>query len=52
MLVAFAARPEFHWQATSPADWRVRPADWPETRYEQKARREGRRCYYFRWRRA
>lgn len=28
-------------------DWRVRPADWPETRYQQKALREGRTCHYF-----
>jgi len=26
-----------------------RTADWPETRYEQKAAREGRVRYYFRW---
>lgn len=28
-------------------DWRVRPDDWPETRYEAKAKREGRPCHYF-----
>lgn len=49
MLVAIAAVPEFRWLAAGPADWRVRPADWPETRYEQKAHREGRRCAYLRF---
>lgn len=28
-------------------DWRVPPADWPGTRYEAKAFREGRTCHYF-----
>jgi tRNA (guanine-N7-)-methyltransferase len=50
-LTAFAAEPRFVWQADGPADWRVRPGDWPETRYEAKAVREGRRRYYFRFRR-
>jgi tRNA (guanine-N7-)-methyltransferase len=27
----------FEWPATRAADWRTRPADWPSTRYEQKA---------------
>lgn len=49
MLIAFAAEPRFRWIADGPDDWRVRPADWPETRYESKAMREGRRCYYFRF---
>ena len=52
ILMAFAECPEFEWQARSPADWRVRPGDWPETRYEQKAHREGRRCAYLRFVRA
>ena len=50
-LEAFQGDKRFHWQAETPADWRVRPADWPETRYEAKAHREGRVCYYFRFRR-
>ena len=49
MLQAFREVPQFKWQAESPADWRIRPADWPETRYEQKAAREGRQRYYFRF---
>ncbi len=34
--------PVFSWQARSPRDWRVRPDDWPPTRYEQKAATAGR----------
>jgi tRNA (guanine-N7-)-methyltransferase len=48
-LIALLAAPEFSWAATGPEDWRQRPADWPETRYETKAVREGRRRYYFRF---
>ena len=36
----------FTWTANRAADWRERPADWPETRYERKAAREGRRACY------
>lgn len=52
MLEAFAAEPSFLWQAAGPDDWRVRPSDWPETRYEAKAVREGRKRYYLRFLRA
>lgn len=33
----------------NPADWRVRPADWPPTRYEQKAVAAGRQPAYLRF---
>ena len=36
----------FTWTAAGPDDWRNRPADWPQTRYERKAVREGRRASY------
>ena len=39
----------FAWMAESAADWSVRPSDWPKTRYEAKALRDRRRCYYFRF---
>ncbi|MFA5957539.1 tRNA (guanosine(46)-N7)-methyltransferase TrmB [Hyphomicrobium sp.] len=52
MLEAFALEPRFIWQAASPDDWRIRPSDWPETRYEAKAVREGRKRYYLRFLRA
>jgi tRNA (guanine-N7-)-methyltransferase len=51
MLLALAGRPELVWQAERPGDWRQRPADWPATRYEQKALAAGRPCIYLRYRR-
>jgi len=39
----------FRWAAEKAADWRVRPADWPATRYERKALQAGRRCVYLRF---
>lgn len=50
-LQALMGDGRFVWTAADPRDWRVRPEDWPPTRYEQKAVREGRRCYYFSFRR-
>jgi tRNA (guanine-N7-)-methyltransferase len=41
----------FRWLIEGPQDWRRRPADWPETRYEQKALAEGRRPVYLRFER-
>jgi len=36
-MVEHACRhPAFEWLAETPADWRGRPEDWPETRYEKK----------------
>ena len=49
LLEAFPSEPRFRWLAEGPADWRVRPDDWPETRYEAKAAAAGRRRYYFRF---
>lgn len=51
ILMAFQACPEFEWLAESAADWRERAADWPPTRYEAKAEREGRRSSFLRFRR-
>ncbi|MGK6322334.1 tRNA (guanine(46)-N(7))-methyltransferase TrmB [Sphingomonas sp. DT-51] len=42
-------RRDFTWTATRPADFLERPADWPETRYERKARRQGHEVWYFRY---
>lgn len=39
-------QPAFAWQARAPRDWRVRPDDWPATRYEQKAAKAGRRSAF------
>ena len=38
---------EFRWTAGAAADWRCRPDDWPQTRYEEKAIAAGRPRYYF-----
>jgi tRNA (guanine-N7-)-methyltransferase len=51
MLLAARECGVFDWQARRPSDWRVRPQDWPATRYQQKADREGRQCYYLSFRR-
>jgi tRNA (guanine-N7-)-methyltransferase len=52
IFMALAATPSLRWTAARSADWRHRPDDWPETRYEQKAIREGRPCCYLRFERA
>lgn len=51
MLLAVRRQGGFVWQVQSPSDWRLRPSDWPETRYERKARRAGRHPYFLRLRR-
>ena len=33
--------PRFIWLARKSCDWQLPPADWVETRYEQKARARG-----------
>lgn len=43
--------PDFEWLARGPGDWRSRPEDWPQTRYEQKAIEAGRRPVFLRFRR-
>src|SRR5207344_1944858 len=49
ILQAALAHPAFIWTARRPSDWRVRGEDWPSTRYEQKAIRDGRRGYFFKF---
>jgi tRNA (guanine-N7-)-methyltransferase len=41
----------FQWMAESAKDWRERPPDWPETRYERKALADGRKPAYLSFRR-
>lgn len=38
---------DFVWHAESEQDFLTRPEDWPETRYERKARRLGHEVWYF-----
>lgn len=40
------SHPGFRWLATKANDWRLRTEDWPQTRYEAKAVREGRKPLY------
>ena len=50
-LAHMRAHGGFEWLAERPADWREPPAGWPGTRYEAKARREGRMPAYLHFRR-
>ena len=50
-MMVMNGRRDFEWLATGPVDFLTRPADWPETRYERKARRQDREVWYFRYRR-
>lgn len=47
-----ALREDFRWTATRPADWRTPHEGWSETRYADKAAREGRHDTFFRYTRA
>ena len=40
---------EFHWPVRRPTDWREPPADWPQTRYDGKARAQARPVSYLRF---
>lgn len=48
-MMVMNRRRDFTWQANSASDFRQRPDDWPETRYERKARRKGHDVWYFRY---
>ena len=48
-MMVMDRRRDFAWQAAHPRDFLTRPADWPETRYERKARRQGHEVWYFRY---
>ena len=50
-MMVMAGLPQFEWQIEGPKDFLVRPDDWPETRYEAKARAKGHEVWYFRYRR-
>lgn len=51
MLAHLARHDAFCWMARRPSDWRQRPDDWPPTRYEAKAREQGRAPVFLRYRR-
>jgi len=48
-MMVMNQRRDFRWLAESAADFLTRPDDWPETRYERKARRQGHEVWYFRY---
>ena len=50
--LAEAAGARWDWTACRASDWTERPDDWPQTRYEAKAIREGRTPTYLSFRRA
>ncbi len=50
-LMQMGKSADFEWLAETPRDFQVRPDDWPQTRYEAKARRLGHEVWYFRYRR-
>jgi tRNA (guanine-N7-)-methyltransferase len=49
-LLAIGQSHAFTWLAERASDWRIRPPDWPETRYERKALSESRKCTYLTFR--
>jgi tRNA (guanine-N7-)-methyltransferase len=51
MLEHMTRHADFDWLVEGPDDWRVRPDDWPPTRYEQKALAAGRTPVFLRFRR-
>lgn len=51
-MMVMNQRADFVWTARQAADFMTRPDDWPETRYERKARRQGHEVWYFRYIRA
>ena len=50
-MMVMGRSPDFEWLGEHPTDFLVRPDDWPETRYEAKARQKGHEVWYFRYRR-
>ena len=48
-MMIMAQRTDFAWHAECAADFLERREDWPETRYEAKARRKGHEVWYFRY---
>ena len=51
-MAIMTRRDDFVWQAREASDFLTRPDDWPETRYERKARAKGHEVWYFRYLRA
>ncbi len=50
-LIQVRAQSGLEWTANTPEDWRQRPPDWPQTRYEAKALKHGRAPVFLTFRR-
>ena len=50
-LERLGVHPELEWLARRPADWRMPPADWVPTRYQEKAEARGEVCTFLQFRR-
>ncbi len=50
-MMIMNGRRDFDWQIETAADFLTRPDDWPETRYERKARRLGHEVWYMLYKR-
>ncbi len=48
-MMQMNTRRDFEWQIGDCTDFQTRPDDWPETRYERKARAQGHEVWYFRY---
>jgi tRNA (guanine-N7-)-methyltransferase len=46
VLEQTAGHPAFRWRVRRPDDWRSPPADWVDTRYQEKARAAGRQATF------
>lgn len=46
-LLRFLDHKDFTWTGEIPSDWRIRPDDWPQTRYEANALSKGEGICYF-----
>ena len=51
ILADILSAARFRWLAERALDWRCRPADWPNTRYEAKALAAGRSTLFLRFQR-
>ena len=48
-MMIMNGRRDFDWQVSVASNFLTRPSDWPQTRYENKARRLGHEVWYFRY---
>lgn len=46
IMSAMTKRDDFIWQATNPKDWEIFPSNWTYTKYQNKAKEEGRTSIY------